>query len=145
MNDPLQEFEAELKQLRPRAPSPALLARLERELDSIPAGAVAARPRRSRIYWLVLPAAAAAGLAVASLWGWRARLAPPAEFKPVAATQLLYASREEGAVTLPGGVQARRVRSQYVDTYTWRNPRTRASLQWTVPREEVRVVPIQFY
>jgi hypothetical protein len=31
-----------------------------------------------------------------------------------------------------------------VDTITWKNPRTNASVRWTVPREEVRVVPVKF-
>ena len=45
-------------------------------------------------------------------------------------------------VTLADGTPARRERIQFVDTITWRNPRTNASLTWTVPREEVRVVPV---
>ena len=148
MNDSSDLFEAELKRLRPRIPSAELLTRIGRELD--PAAAVAPGASHSphlwaRLRWLAVPLAAAAALALAALWGWRTRSTTPPVFKPVAATELLYASSDEGEVTLPGGIQARRVRDQYVDTYTWQDPRTRASLQWTVPREEVRVVPIQFY
>ena len=43
------------------------------------------------------------------------------------------------------GTAAHRVFQRYLDTYTWRNPRTNASLRWTVPRDEVRVVPVRAY
>ena len=64
--------------------------------------------------------------------------------KPVAAEKVLYAARDEGLVTLEDGTTARRERLSYVDTITWKNPRTNASLTWSVPREEVRVVPVHF-
>jgi hypothetical protein len=47
-------------------------------------------------------------------------------------------------VTLADGTPARRVRQSYVDKITWENPRSNASLVWSVPREEVRVVPVNF-
>jgi hypothetical protein len=31
-----------------------------------------------------------------------------------------------------------------VDTYTWKNPRTNASIKWTVPRDEIRVIPATY-
>jgi hypothetical protein len=64
--------------------------------------------------------------------------------KPVAAENILYAARDEGLVLLDNGMPARRARLNYVDTIIWENPRTNASLKWSVPREEVRVVPISF-
>ena len=71
---------------------------------------------------------------------------PPAVavFKPVSAENLLYAQRDDGLVTLADGTTARRYRSSYVDTITWKNPRTQASLRWSVPRTEERVVPVSF-
>jgi hypothetical protein len=42
--------------------------------------------------------------------------------------------------TLPDQTEGRQVRYRYVDTYTWRNPTTKASLRWSVPRDEVRVI-----
>jgi len=65
-------------------------------------------------------------------------------FRPVAAENVLYAAQDEGLVALADGTPARRVRSSYVDTITWKNPRNNASLRWSVPREEVRVVPVVF-
>jgi hypothetical protein len=32
----------------------------------------------------------------------------------------------------------------HVDTITWRDPRSAASIQWSVPREELRIVPVVF-
>ena len=68
-----------------------------------------------------------------------------AAFKPVGATKFLYESLDAGMVLLSDGLPARRVCNRYVDTYTWRNPRTRASVQWIVPRAEVRVVPVDAF
>jgi hypothetical protein len=47
-------------------------------------------------------------------------------------------------VTLDDGTPARRARLKFVDSVTWRDPRSNASLTWTVPREEVRVMPVVF-
>ncbi|MBL9185971.1 MAG: hypothetical protein JNK23_00695 [Opitutaceae bacterium] len=64
--------------------------------------------------------------------------------KPVAAENLLVSVRDEGLVTLDDGTRARRERLHYVDTIVWKNSRTHASLTWSVPREEVRIVPVVF-
>ena len=143
MDNELHELESELKRLRPVAPSPALAVGVGRALTA---------PRRNYWAWTALPLAASlAGLALL-----RDRPAPPvtrpapapagavAVFKPVSAENLLYAQRDEGLVTLADGTTARRYRSSYVDTITWKNPRTQASLRWSVPRTEERVVPVSF-
>jgi hypothetical protein len=149
MDDELQQLEAELRRLRPRNPSPQLQARVSAKLA----------PRGQSIWWwAALPLAAAVALAFASWFrpmDANAPVAPitqvapkmdtvPDEYQPVAAENLLYATQDEGVVTLTSGAQARRVRNSYVDTITWRNPRTNASLRWSVPRDEVRVVPVNF-
>lgn len=164
MHDDFQDLEIELNALRPRASSVKLLARLERELDPVlpvteqrgPAAATSWRWWK----WAAWPVAAAA-VALALLLtrpmpisktavqqapvGTVVSAAPAADiYKPVRADNVLYNTREEGAVTLADGTPARRVRSQYVDTITWKNPRTNASLQWSIPRDEVRVVPVSF-
>lgn len=147
MDDEFEKLEAELRRLRPTAPSAALEQRLSRAL---------ARPSRRtpssawRWAWLVLPVAAAAVIAVAlvphaSQSGAKnlpttASSLPP--FKPVAAENVLVSSEDEGLVTLADGTSARRLRQSYVDTITWKNPRTHASLTWSLPREEVRVIPL---
>lgn len=157
MDDEIQQLENELKRLRPRAIAPALEARV-----------AAAQVRRRRVavgWWVALPLAAALAV-VAAPWRRTQPAAPvaatvavppalvstptpvakpvPDEYKPVAAENLLLAARDEGVITLADGLQARRLRRSYVDTITWRNPRTNASLTWSMPRDEVRVVPVNF-
>lgn len=151
MDEELKELEAELQELRPQAPSNELMARVRHEL---------ARPQAPRElapvhrFWAVaLPAAAAVALVFthfsreAQPTAQRvSRMAPlaVAPLKPVAAENLLVAASDEGLVTLEDGTPARRERLQFVDTITWKNPRTNASLTWSVPREEVRIVPVSF-
>lgn len=65
-------------------------------------------------------------------------------YQPVAAANVLYDIKDEGSVEIPGGASARQVRARYVDTYTWKNPRNNASIKWTVPRDEIRVLPASY-
>lgn len=150
MDDELDALEAELRRLRPAMPRP----RLRRAVAASMAQArVPARARALR--WLAfstLASAAAVALVLVAHQNSNTATPPTAadpagssvSFKPVAAENLLLESRDEGLVDLGHGVTARRVRESYLDTITWKNPRTNASLQWTVPREEVRVVPVLF-
>lgn len=155
MDDELQQLEAELKRLEPIGPSRALSARVEAALS--PSTERLERTGSPRPHWMwaavLLPAAAATALMIVNERGLqtnRASLATPpvsgtqAGLKPVTAENVLVAAQDEGLVTLDDGTPARRARLKYVDTFTWRDPRTNASLIWTVPREEVRVVPVSF-
>jgi|SRR5581483_9032708 len=151
MDEELQLLETELKQLRPAAPSRELLQRLARELKPVRRE----RPFAWSLWWAALPAAA---LAVVFANIMRRDVSSPGlnlndsgrvarssdMLKPVEAENVLYSARDEGLVTLDDGSVARRERLSYVDTITWRNPKTHASLKWSVPREEVRVVPVSF-
>jgi hypothetical protein len=149
MDDELQQLEAELKRLRPVAPAPPLAARIGREL-------AARRPGRLWWTWVALPAAAALAFVLVrpERPGTDAPkvVASPAPvpvvaraiFKPVAAENVLVEARDEGLVTLADGTAARRVRQSYIDTITWKDPHGRASLKWSVPREEERIVPVVF-
>mgnify|MGYP000875158825 CR=1 FL=1 len=142
MNEELTQLEAELRRLRPAPVSPALQRRIAADLSG--AGAVPA-PRLWS--WLAVPAAA--GLAAVLAQVAESRLAPAAAtadgaFRPVAAEKLLVSARDEGVVTLDDGTTARRRRLHFLDTIVWRDPRTNASVTWTLPREEVRIVPVSF-
>jgi hypothetical protein len=146
MDDELRNLEAELKRLRPVAPPPRVVAAIETELAT-------RRPAAPSWGWAVaLPAAAAvamlAGVAMRRDLSNRAtaRTQPAAAgvLKPVEVENVLYSARDEGEVTLADGTIARRERLRFVDTITWKNPQTNASLRWSVPREEVHVVPISF-
>ena len=61
-------------------------------------------------------------------------------YEPVQATTVLYDLKEDGTTLLADQTEGRQVRYRYVDTYTWKNPATNASLRWSVPRDEVRVI-----
>ena len=143
MDNDLHELEAELTRLRPIAPSEMVKARVARDLGT----------RRSNLWaWAAFPLAAAVALAV--FLKDRAVETPAAPvvatakatptFKPVSAKNMLYEHRDDGLVTLADGTTARRYRNSYVDTITWKDPRTQASLRWSVPRTEDRVVPVTF-
>ena len=143
MDNDLHELEAELTRLHPIAPSEMVKARIERDLGM----------RRSNSWvWAAFPLAAAVALAV--FLKDRAVETPMAPavataratptFKPVSAKNMLYEHRDDGLVTLADGTTARRYRNSYVDTITWKDPRTQASLRWSVPRTEDRVVPVTF-
>ncbi|HVZ65222.1 MAG TPA: hypothetical protein VG936_11670 [Lacunisphaera sp.] len=70
-----------------------------------------------------------------------ANVVAPTRFPEVAATNVLYDMKDEGTIYLDDDRSARRVRYRFLDTYTFRNPRTNASLKWSVPRDEIRVIP----
>lgn len=165
MTDEFTELENELKQLRPKSLPAPLLGRIATELAEAPAKRGFFATWRT---W-VLPAAAAAALAVAvtsipflvsrrgpettepPVAGTRTT-APSAgtnvanvaneKFRPVRATNVLYDAVNEGVVRLDDDSLARRMRLNYLDTITWEDPRSGASLQRTVPREEIVFIPV---
>ncbi|HXQ82268.1 MAG TPA: hypothetical protein VN775_13200 [Opitutaceae bacterium] len=146
MDDDFQDLEAELGRLRPAVPNPRLLLRIGQEL---------APRRRAGRGWLWAPVAAAAALAAAAVL-WPRWAVPPAReapvlrpaaapaLRPVAVRDVLVGSRDEGYVVLADGWPAHRLREAHLDTIVWRDPRSAASLQWSVPREEIRIVPVNF-
>lgn len=164
MDETLQELENELKRLTPRRPSAGLLQALERELGPAAAGEPAARYSAATSLrswkwatWSLAGMAAIVALALV-LQSRRPPVNPPAavattqpvsvkskdtpvnRYQPVQATSVLYDLKEDGPTALPDQTEGRQVRYRYVDTYTWKNPATNASLRWSVPRDEVRLV-----
>jgi hypothetical protein len=146
MNEDLTDLELELTALRPRSIAPSLALRVAIGLH--------ARRTAQRAFWRGVSWAAVAAL-VFGLLSWSAqRLQPLAvakpgtgvrgadgNYKPVAAQNFYLGSSDDGLIALDGGVPAWRIRSYFVDTITWRDPATKASVSWTLPREEVRVWP----
>jgi hypothetical protein len=65
---------------------------------------------------------------------------PINRYQPVRASSVLYDLKEDELTRLSDQTEGRQVRYRYVDTYTWKNPATNASLRWSVPRDEVRLV-----
>jgi len=168
MNDDFSDLEVELKRLRPCAPSSELQAHLAAALNRPASAYRPAFPSRAW-RWVLGSTAVAAAVALAFVIMHQseavktipgpttrsvgktasepntAATAAADLYQPVSAENLLYESRDEGLITLDDGTAAHRVFQRYLDTYTWRNPHTNASLRWTVPRDEVRVVPVRAY
>jgi hypothetical protein len=164
-DDDLNDLENELRRLRPRAVSPRLLASLTADLDAA-APVTPFRPAEAGVMpigdWIrwALPIAAAFVFGVLAARfpqgvdndrhpganaGEVVSVDDAPAYKPVSAEKVVYGARDEGVVILDDGTTARRLSNHYVDTITWRNPRTNASMRWSVPREEIRVIPISAY
>lgn len=169
MDDPFIELETELRNLRAAPLSRAHIARIEAGLAATPVRTTSSTPPLERPApvrpgrgWLL--AALAAAAAVAFVFVRRQADPTPAgspvvaqaaprvqaaqgtaksanEYRPVEAASVLYDLKDEGNVTMADDTTARRVRYRFVDTYTWRNPATNASMKWSVPRDEIRVIP----
>jgi hypothetical protein len=165
MDDTLQELENELQRLSPRRPTAGLMQKLERELGPVAAVEPAPRNRTATslrswkwTMWSLAGAAAALALIAVvqfnhapaqsqvALANTPPLVAPqPTEtavnrYQPVRATSVLYDLKEDELTRLSDQTESRQVRYRYVDTYTWKNPATNASLRWSVPRDEVRLV-----
>jgi len=161
MDESLQELENELKRLRPQSLPDPLLQRLERELGAVQAPrryttATSLRSWKWAGWSLAGAAMVALGVFAVSLsrTGTATRAAHGApvvaatshpspvanRYEPVRASSVLYELKDDGATYLPDQTPGRQVRYRYVDTYTWKNPATKASLKWSVPRDEVRLV-----
>jgi hypothetical protein len=148
MNTEIPDLETELMRMRPAQPSPELMKRIARQLDT-PAKVAAPRmPAPGLLLQWILPptVAVAAGLALI-LAPWvvhhPAPEAPTQDtpaYTPVLAKSLVYERQDAGLVTLSDGTTARRVLERAVDVFEWRNPSTQATFSWSVPREELRLV-----
>lgn len=165
MSDDFTDLETELKQLRPRALRPAPLARLAAASPD-----AKSESRAGVIVWLwpALGAAAAVALMLLGVAHFsnspddapgRAptfAASPSAPFgraargsqgglrlTPVSATNTFYGADVERTVRMSDDVAAQQVRLRYVDTVTWRDPQRGATFQWSVPREEVVMMPVR--
>lgn len=162
MDESLQELENELKRLRPPALPGALVQRLERELGPVEAPrryttATSLRSWKWAGWSLAGVAAVTVGFFLSNISRPPVSSIPPMatasrtastldaapvtnRYEPVRASSVLYEMKDDGLAMLPDNTQGRQVRYRYVDTYTWKNPATKASLKWSVPRDEVRLV-----
>jgi hypothetical protein len=162
MND-FSELENQLRKLRPTAPSPELMRRVEQAMaepkSSTATAAVLPRQQRLHFNWLSLGLGLAAATALvlfaivrieqpASTTSRVASVSPApasstAQLVPTGLTQVVYHTRDEGLHFPNNSAQPmRRVRSQARETIRWRNPKTGATLRISYPREEVSLTPI---
>ena len=168
MND-FSELEAELKQLRPATPSPALMKRVERALDE-PASSVATAgvlPRRKmRVNWLAWAGMGLAGAAAVLFLFARLNLhratpnpqsrvaqttpaptaaAPeqPRTFVSDGVSRVVYHTRNEGLVFPESADRpVRRVRSVSHETLAFKDPKSGASIRVSYPTEDIRLIPV---
>ena len=144
----------ELRELRPSAMTDDFLRKIERSMTAPPTAVVV--PFWNRLSeWCAWPVAACFVCTVAWLCGSAGpvELRGPGQresvaatpFKPVEAENILYDVREEGLTTLADGTPARQIRDRYLDVFTWQNAAANSSVRWSVPRDEVRLVPIEAY
>lgn len=162
------DLEAELKQLRPAAPSADLMTRVERALAegaaSVPTAGVLPRRREVRINWRRV----SLGLAAAAAFLLLARLSidnPAQQQKPSVAavpsalpqiettlprtlvpdgvTRVVYRTSDEGLVFPRNSEEpVRRLRSHSRETLQWKDTGTGASLRVSYPTEEVELIPV---
>ena len=137
MNYELQELEAELTRLRPRAPSELCEARVEAELTKTSTFADGWR----RGWRLLALSGVAAAMALAT--GLTKTSSASVALSPVAVENEVYDTHEDGVVKLADGSKAWRTRIQYVDTVRWSGGGRTLTL--TTPREELRIVPLVAY
>ena len=161
------DLEAELKQLRPAAPSAELLARVERALSEAPATSTPTAgilPRsKVRVSWFALGFGVAAAAALFMLA--RVDVDPASQNKPALAaitplpriataqipaglvpdglTRVVYNTRDEGLVyPADASEPVRRIRSRSRETLKWQDRATGASLRVSYPTEEVELIPV---
>ena len=160
MND-FSELEAELKQLRPVAPSPELATRVERALADTPSAGVLPRRKTPRLNWFSLGlGVAAAAAALLLLARPNVERVPPSQsmiassspaalaarpgrvMVPDGVTRVVYGTRDEGLVfPTNGGQPVRRLRAHSRETLQWRD-NAGASLRVSYPTEEVELIPV---
>ena len=167
MNLNESELEEQLRQLRPRAVHPRLEERLGAALAERDGGLVARTPtaailRRGRaeatplVRWLqglgwALAGAAAAVIAIALLnpgdaakiRSSLAAVATPAEvFEPTESTEELVTAEDEGLVLGSDQEPVRQVRYRSLERHVWVDPRSGARMEFEIPREDVRFMPV---
>lgn len=138
MTDPDHDIEQALASLRPRAPGPAVAARLARELDAAPEAR-----RGVVIAWSAGLAAVAAALVAAFVFlgGVGAPEAPR--------YQLVHVERTRPEVQLfrpvelADGSYARPVRVRWEDTTRWEDARTHTRLIDYRPNDQLAFLPLE--
>lgn len=160
---PDDELEAMLRKLEPSTLDPDLVARLEREGESM-AASKAYDP--TRMHWRrVIPLTLACCLVMAGYAYFQygpgrqseptvAKMTPvPAEsiqstatgfdrFEPVSAQGYLVNTSSGGVVQTDQGPQEK-VELEYQDAYHWRDPKTGTNIRFFQPRKEELIVPLR--
>ncbi len=164
MNPPDSEIENLLRTLRPRPPARDLEERIAAELaaravtvvERVPAAAVIRRgPTEKPRWWQGWGWALAGACTAASVIATVEHLSPRATVAGVPAspfvTELLehvdasaeiVSTEDEGLFITDEAEPVRRVRFTSYESHVWTNPATGARMEYTVPREDIRLTPI---
>ena len=154
MND-FSELEAELKQLRPSAASPELIARIASALEQEECVTPVIRPARFQVIRYAIGFGLAAAAALLFLARVKVEHAPKPAAAPIALTQpaasmqpdgvtrVVYNQSDEGLVFRPNSDEPlRRFRSRSREILRWKNPSTGPSLRVSYPTEDVELIPV---
>ncbi|MEY4034137.1 MAG: hypothetical protein RL492_1331 [Verrucomicrobiota bacterium] len=134
-----EDIESALRRLRPRAPSPALVGALGRELDTAPASG-----RGVILRWAVGLSAAAACLLGFLLFG-RAPVTVSPDYQLVRAEQPPASVDLFDPVRLQDGSFVRPVRVRWSNETHWEDRRTHTRLINYSPSEQFGLIPLETY
>lgn len=138
------ELEAFLQTLQPRRLPSRVLAPAPIEAET-----AKLRPAAGWLhFWRHWPGWSCAALFAAGVVASRLMVTPHAGAStavPAPVASIVVQGGEQDFVTLPDGSPARRYRIHSLETVSWTDPKTRASLRWTLPREDIEVVPVRAY
>lgn len=165
------DFETELRELCPVAPSASVEARIADALTGHPLAVVAPRTLHAQTAGVLAPrestaarffrglgwACAGAAAAVATV-AWLQQpskpttapaLAPVAAlnadadaFEPDGSERELLDTTDEGVLLQDGAEPVRQLRYHYIERYAWTNPATGARVEVEVPREDIYLMPV---
>ncbi len=140
MNNEHSDLESALRALRPRAPGPAVVAGLARELD-----APAASPGRGRVIAWFSAAAAAAACLLGFLFFRQADEALAPAYQLVRAEQPPAAVDVFAPLRLDDGSFVRPVRVRWSNETHWEDRRTNTKLINYSPSEQFGFIPLETY
>ncbi len=157
MNLNESELEEQLRLLRPRAANPELEERVAAAMsrEIVPAAAILRRSRPEAapfVRWLqgIGWAVAGAAAAVAAIVILNPRADRPAGiaavtvevFEPTESTEELVTAEDEGLVLASDQELVRQVRYHSLERHVWVNPQTGARMEFEIPREDLRFMPV---
>ncbi len=161
MNDPLNEFEAELRRCQPKAPDPGLESRLAQQLAQLATPATSVFAKRA---WLWLPLAASACLVLSGI-RWLGRphatnsalalatnsprsrytpISPKDQLRQVRMANYLIEAEDEGVVYASATAPLRKIHYRYLATSEWKD-KDNTTVEVFVPAEETVVVPLDVH
>jgi hypothetical protein len=144
----MTDFEQQLRKVKPAAPSPVLMRRLE-----VTRPVPAARHEWGWQEWLfrvLMPATAAAAVALTVLWHEpkqeQAPVVPPvAEYEPVESQNFVLGAKQVGIGRTEEGVPYRLVQCVGVRRETWKKTSDGSEVAVVVPQQEIILAKMDVY